>query len=124
MCERTLRQSLTEPLGGNDRAVGVNSDGRREVLGMDIGPSEAETFCTAFCASWRGLHGVKLVVSDSHELRLGSAAAFASCAMHWPMPAEAVGALSPPSSPPPSPRTTLQLPASNGAGLPISSGRP
>jgi transposase-like protein len=28
-------------------AVGVNSDGRREVLGMDIGPSEAETFWTA-----------------------------------------------------------------------------
>ena len=26
-------------------AVGVNSDGRREVLGMDIGPSEAEAFC-------------------------------------------------------------------------------
>ncbi len=25
-------------------AVGVNGDGRREVLGMDIGPSEAETF--------------------------------------------------------------------------------
>ena len=29
-------------------AVGVNSDGRREVLGMDVGPSEAETFWTAF----------------------------------------------------------------------------
>jgi transposase-like protein len=29
-------------------AVGINSDGRREVLGMDIGPSEAETFWTAF----------------------------------------------------------------------------
>jgi putative transposase len=29
-------------------AVGVNGDGRREVLGMDIGPSEAETFWTAF----------------------------------------------------------------------------
>src|SRR6201996_3247085 len=29
-------------------AVGVNSDGRREMLGMDIGPSEAETFWTAF----------------------------------------------------------------------------
>ena len=29
-------------------AVGVNSDGRREVLGMDIGPSEAEAFWTAF----------------------------------------------------------------------------
>ena len=27
-------------------AVGVNSDGRREVLGLDIGPSEAETFWT------------------------------------------------------------------------------
>jgi putative transposase len=29
-------------------AVGVNSDGWREVLGMDIGPSKAETFWTAF----------------------------------------------------------------------------
>lgn len=29
-------------------AVGVNGDGRREVLGMDIGPSEAETFWSAF----------------------------------------------------------------------------
>ena len=28
-------------------AVGVNNDGRREVLGMDVGPSEAETFWTA-----------------------------------------------------------------------------
>ncbi|MGY4353184.1 transposase-like protein [Bradyrhizobium sp. GM7.3] len=32
-------------------AVGVNSGGRREVLGMDIGPSEAETFKTAFLCS-------------------------------------------------------------------------
>jgi putative transposase len=29
-------------------AVGVNNDGRREVLGLDIGPSEAETFWAAF----------------------------------------------------------------------------
>lgn len=29
-------------------AVGVNTNGRREVLGMDIGPSEAETFWTGF----------------------------------------------------------------------------
>ena len=28
--------------------VGVNADGRREILGMDIGPSEAETFWTDF----------------------------------------------------------------------------
>src|SRR4029077_4950725 len=50
-------------------AVGVNSDGRREVLGMDIGPSEAETFWTEFLRKLRrrGLRGVKLVVSDAHE---------------------------------------------------------
>jgi len=50
-------------------AVGVNSDGRREVLGMEIGASEAETFWTAFLRKLarRGLRGVKLVISDSHE---------------------------------------------------------
>ena len=50
-------------------AVGVNSDGRREVLGMDIGPSEGETFWTAFLRKLarRGLRSVKLVVSDAHE---------------------------------------------------------
>ena len=50
-------------------AVGVNSDGRREVLGMDIGPSEAEPFWTAFLRKLtrRGLRGVKLVISDAHE---------------------------------------------------------
>jgi putative transposase len=50
-------------------AVGVNTDGRREVLGMDIGPSEAETFWTSFLRKLarRGLRGVKLVVSDAHE---------------------------------------------------------
>ncbi|WCM28582.1 IS256 family transposase [Sphingomonas sp. QA11] len=50
-------------------AVGVNSDGRREVLGMDIGASEAATFWTAFLRKLtrRGLRGVKLVISDAHE---------------------------------------------------------
>ena len=50
-------------------AVGVNSDGRREVLGLDIGPSEAEPFWTAFLRQLarRGLRGVKLVISDAHE---------------------------------------------------------
>ena len=50
-------------------AVGANSDGRREVLGMTVGPSEAETFWTEFLRSLarRGLRGVKLVISDSHE---------------------------------------------------------
>ena len=50
-------------------AVGVNGDGRREVLGMAVGPSEAETFWTEFLRSLarRGLRGVKLVISDAHE---------------------------------------------------------
>jgi putative transposase len=50
-------------------AVGANADGRREVLGLDIGPSEAETFWTEFLRKLarRGLRGVKLVVSDAHE---------------------------------------------------------
>jgi len=50
-------------------AVGVNTDGRREVLGMDIGPSEAETFWTEFLRKLRrrGLRGTRLVISDAHE---------------------------------------------------------
>ena len=50
-------------------AVGVNADGRREVLGMDIGASEAETFWTEFLRKLRrrGLRGVKLVIPDAHE---------------------------------------------------------
>ena len=50
-------------------AVGANADGRREVLGLDVGPSEAETFWTDFLRKLarRGLRGVKLVVSDAHE---------------------------------------------------------
>ena len=50
-------------------AVGVNGDGRREVLGMDIGPSEAETFWTEFLRKLarRGLRRVKLIISDAHE---------------------------------------------------------
>jgi putative transposase len=50
-------------------AVAVNNDGRREVLGLAIGPSEAEPFWTDFLRSLarRGLRGVKLVISDAHE---------------------------------------------------------
>ena len=46
-------------------AVGVNSDGRREVLGMEIGTSEAEPIWTEFLRKLtrRGLRGVKLVIS-------------------------------------------------------------
>ncbi|MER8830945.1 IS256 family transposase [Mesorhizobium sp. M0938] len=50
-------------------AVGVNSDGRREVLDMEISTSEAEPIWTEFLRKLtrRGLRGVKLVVSDAHE---------------------------------------------------------
>ncbi|MGO9818193.1 MAG: IS256 family transposase [Acidocella sp.] len=50
-------------------AVGVNADGRREVLGMTTGHSEAEPFWVEFLRSLarRGLRGVKLVISDAHE---------------------------------------------------------
>jgi len=50
-------------------AVAVNTDGVREILGMAIGPSEAEPFWSGFLRSLtrRGLRGVKLVISDAHE---------------------------------------------------------
>ena len=50
-------------------AVGVNTDGRREVLGLEVMPSEAEPFWTSFLRALtrRGLRGVKLVISDAHE---------------------------------------------------------
>ncbi len=50
-------------------AIGVNTDGRREVLGLEIGTSEAEPIWTDFLRKLtrRGLRGVKLVTSDAHE---------------------------------------------------------
>jgi putative transposase len=50
-------------------AVAVNTDGKREIVGLHIGPSEAEPFWTSFLRDLvrRGLTGVKLVVSDAHE---------------------------------------------------------
>ena len=49
-------------------AVGVTADGRREVLGMDVGDSEDGAFWTAFLRSLkaRGLSRVQLVISDAH----------------------------------------------------------
>jgi transposase-like protein len=71
-------------------AVGVNSDGRREVLGLDIGPSETEPFWTEFLRKLarRGLRGVKLVISDAHEgLKLAIAKVFHAswqrCRVHF-----------------------------------------
>jgi hypothetical protein len=55
--------------GGGDERVAGNPAGRREVLGMAIGPSEAEIFWVEFLRKLkrRGLAGVKLVISDAHE---------------------------------------------------------
>src|SRR6201999_2096672 len=71
-------------------AVGVNTDGRREVLGVATGPSEAETFWKGFLRSLadRGLRGVKLVISDDHKgLRAAASRGFHAtlqrCKVHW-----------------------------------------
>ncbi len=50
-------------------ATAVRADGHREVLGFDVGDSEDGASWTAFARSLkaRGLHGVKLVISDAHE---------------------------------------------------------
>jgi putative transposase len=63
-------------------AIGVNSDGRREVLGMEIGASEAETFWTGFLRKLtrRGLRGVKLAISDAHEGIMAAVCKVFSCA--------------------------------------------
>jgi transposase-like protein len=54
-------------------AVAVSTEGRREIIGLGLGPSEAEPFWSSFIRGLvrRGLKGVKLVISDAHEgLRL------------------------------------------------------
>jgi putative transposase len=50
-------------------ATGANTEGRREVLGLAVGPSEAEPFWKAFLRSLadRGLRGVELVIADDHK---------------------------------------------------------
>ena len=71
-------------------AVGVNSEGRREVLGTACGPAETEAFWLDFLRSLagRGLSGVRLVVSDAHEgLKMASAkvlqATWQRCRVHF-----------------------------------------
>jgi transposase-like protein len=58
-------------------AIAVNREGEREVLGLDVGPSEDGSFWLAFLRGLvtRGLSGVQLVVSDCHEGLKGAIAA-------------------------------------------------
>jgi transposase-like protein len=71
-------------------AMAVNTDGRREIIGLGIGPSEAETFWTEFLRGLkgRGLEGVKLVISDAHtgliSLKKGIGPGEAGVSRCWP----------------------------------------
>ena len=51
------------------QAVGINAEGRREVVGMSVSTGEAKVHWRTFFTSLlnRGLHGVRLIVSDDHE---------------------------------------------------------
>jgi transposase-like protein len=71
-------------------AVAVDTEGRREIVGLGLGPSEAETFWSGFLKGLRrrGLAGVKLVISDAHDgLKAAVAkvfgAAWQRCRVHW-----------------------------------------
>src|SRR5437763_11047679 len=71
-------------------AVAVNTEGKREIVGLHIGPSEAETYWSTFLKSLarRGLRGVKLVISDAHEglkaaIRRVFGAGWQRCRVHW-----------------------------------------
>lgn len=71
-------------------AVAANTDGRREIIGLGVGPSEAETFWMDFLRSLRarGLDGVKLVISDAHSgLKAAISKVFEAtwqrCRVHW-----------------------------------------
>src|SRR5215211_1636514 len=58
-------------------AIGVSASGQREVLGLDVGPSEDGAFWLQFLRGLlaRGLSGVQLVISDAHEGLKGAIAA-------------------------------------------------
>ena len=71
-------------------ACAVNQDGRREILGLAIGESEARPFWVKFLTSLKqhGLTGVKLVISDAHEgLKAAIAQVFSAtwqrCRVHF-----------------------------------------
>jgi putative transposase len=72
-------------------ATGITAGGHREVLGVDIGDSEDETFWTRFLRGLRdrGLSGVRLVISDAHAGLVASirkcfaGASWQRCRVHY-----------------------------------------
>ena len=64
-------------------ATGVNADGHREILGLDVATGEDGASWLVFCRGLvaRGLSGVALVVSDAHQgLKTAIAAALPGAA--------------------------------------------
>ena len=71
-------------------AVAANTERRREIVGLHIGPSEAETFWASFLKSLvrHGLRGVQLVISNAHEglkaaIRRVMGSSWQRCRAHW-----------------------------------------
>jgi putative transposase len=70
-------------------AVAANTEGRREVIGLGIGPAEAGTFWTGFLRSLRpGPGAVWLVIGDAHTglrgtIARGIGATWQRCRLHW-----------------------------------------
>ena len=72
-------------------AIGVAADGRREVLGFDVGDTESQAFWTEFLRSLkaRGLAGTRLVISDAHTGLIAAistvmqGAAWQRCRVHF-----------------------------------------
>ncbi len=50
-------------------AIGINTDGKREIIGVSVSLSEAEVHWREFLKSLlgRGLHGIRLITSDDHS---------------------------------------------------------
>jgi len=113
-------------------AVAVTTEGRREIVGLGLGPSEAEPFWSTFLKGLikRGLKGVKLVISDAHDgLRhaitrvLGATwqgAEFIGCATPWRTCLRANTPWSPPRSVKPFCSPMPRPPNRPGATSPIS----
>ena len=115
-------------------AVAANTEGRREIVGLGIGPSEAETFWADFLKrlTRRGLRGVKLVISDAHEglkaaVKRVVGATWQRCRVHFMRNALAYvprrrRRLSPPPSARPSSSPTARRRARSGGTSPINCG--
>ena len=73
-------------IGRTAHSTEANTEGKREIVGLHIRPSDAETFLKSLAR--RGLKGTKLVISDAHEglkaaIRRVMGAIWQRCRVHW-----------------------------------------